>query len=248
MESAIQTNSNTNSMKKMRLDHFLAECGCGTRSEVKKLIKAGRVKLNGAIAKDPAAKIDPSLDAVICDGELLSYEEFRYFMLNKPQGVVSATRDGISATVLELLEGEDTRDVFPVGRLDKDTEGLLLITNDGQLGHNLLSPRKHVDKTYIAEVSRELTDEAMKSFGEGLDIGDETKTLPARIRRLDAAVYEVIIHEGRYHQVKRMFEALGSKVLFLKRVAMGPLELDPALEPGEYRRLTEEEIQALQTH
>jgi len=245
-------------MSKIRLDKYLADCGIGTRSEVKNLIKKGRVELNAKAARDPGLKVDVSYDTVCVDGQNLTYEEFRYFMLNKPQGCVSATRDGLSDTVLDILEDENTRDLFPVGRLDKDTEGLLLITNDGQLGHQLLSPKKHVDKTYIAMVSKELETEQLEQFAAGLDIGDDTPTLPARIALTNltdhpalpadiahAAVYEVVIHEGRYHQIKRMFEALASEVVFLKRVKMGSLELDPELEPGEYRRLSEEELKAL---
>lgn len=251
---------------KMRLDRYLAECGCGTRSEVKNLIKKGRVSVNGAVVTDSSVKVETETDAVSFDGMAVGYEQFRYYMLNKPAGCVSATNDGLSSTVLDILADENTRDLFPVGRLDKDTEGLLLITNDGQLAHRLLSPRKHVDKTYIAAVSEALGGEELERFAKGLDIGDDKPTLPAQIREVsenegvipdrfgagDAggaegyeAVYEVIIREGRYHQIKRMFEALGSRVVYLKRVAMGALLLDEGLEPGEYRRLTEEELEAL---
>ena len=174
-------------------------------------------------------------------------------MLNKPAGCVSATRDGLSSTVLDLLEGEVTRGLFPVGRLDKDTEGFLLITNDGQLGHNLLSPKKHVDKTYLAVTDKTLTDEQMEEFRTGLDIGDDDPTMPAEIRLEeeilgrdgDFWVYEVILREGRFHQVKRMFEYFGSNVTYLKRTAMGAVELDDDLDPGEYRRLTEQELSML---
>ena len=186
-------------------------------------------------------------------------------MLNKPAGCVSATKDGLSPTVIEFLKGEPTRDLFPVGRLDKDTEGLLLITNDGMLAHNLLSPKKHVDKTYIAYVDKPLGDEQFSLFKTGLDIGDETPTLPAEIveaskneiiENLEKAsiakenfsystVYKVILKEGRYHQVKRMFEHFGSKVVYLKRLSMGTLRLDSLLLPGHYRPLTPDEILAL---
>ena len=231
---------------KMRLDKYLAESGQGTRSEVKQLVKKGHVSVNGVTARDSGMKVDSDKDAVKVNGRSVIYEKFRYFMLNKPQGCVSATRDGLSATVLDLLEGEITRDLFPVGRLDKDTEGFLLITNDGQLGHELLSPRKHVDKKYVAHVSKPLTTEQLIAFAEGVDIGDEKPTMPAKIRPLDEEnVYEVVLQEGRYHQVKRMFEAFGSKVTYLKRVSMGPVTLDESLEPGQYRKLTAEEVEAL---
>ncbi|MBQ0004549.1 MAG: rRNA pseudouridine synthase [Clostridiales bacterium] len=223
--------------EKFRLDRFLGECGQGTRSEIKGYIKKGRVTVNGVVAKDNGMKVDTDTDIVCFNGEEIVYEKFRYFMLNKPQGVVSATRDGISKTVLELLSGEITEGLFPVGRLDKDTEGFLLITNDGQLGHELLSPKKHVGKKYLATVDAPLTEEEMRTFAEGVDIGDEKKTMPAEIRTVledwDDTVYEVILREGRYHQVKRMFEAFGSTVTYLKRVSMGDVELDPELQPGE---------------
>ncbi len=231
--------------KLIRLDRFLADCGEGTRSEVKNYIKKGRVTVGGVTVRDSSTKIDADKDVVTFDGRELHYEQFRYYMLNKPQGVVSATRDGISDTVLDLLEGENPKGLFPVGRLDKDTEGFLLITNDGQLGHELLSPKKHVDKTYIARVDRELDAGQMKIFAEGVDIGDEKLTMPAEIRLLGDYTYEVILREGRYHQVKRMFEAFGSTVVHLKRISMGAVALDESLEPGEYRRLTEKEVEAL---
>lgn len=241
--------------EKMRLDRLLAECGEGTRSEVKTYIKKGRVSVNGKAVKDSGMKIDLENDVVLIGGHQVKYEKFRYFMLNKPQGCVSATRDGLSATVLDLLDGEITRDLFPVGRLDKDTEGFLLITNDGQLGHELLSPRRHVDKKYIACVSKPLEPEQMSAFEDGVDIGDEKMTMPAKIRRISdetaakqdgiRAVYEVTLQEGRYHQVKRMFEAFGSKVEYLKRISMGRVILDETLAPGQYRRLTEDEVEAL---
>lgn len=236
--------------EKFRLDRFLAECGQGTRSEVKNYIKKGKVTVNGAVCKDNSSKIDTDVDVVCLNGEELFYEKYRYFMLNKPAGCVSATRDGISQTVLDLLDGEITDGLFPVGRLDKDTEGFLLITNDGALGHNLLSPKKHIDKKYLACVDVSLDEEQMRLFAEGIDIGDEKITMPAEIEYIDEAdglfQYEVILREGRYHQVKRMFEYFGSKVVYLKRLSMGNVVLDDELEPGEYRRLTDEELKSLQ--
>lgn len=235
----------------MRLDRFLAECGVGTRSEVRNIIKKNRVTVNGEQAKEIGLKVDAENDQVTLDGQLLGFEKFRYFMLNKPAGCVSATRDGLSKTVLDLLDGEVTRNLFPVGRLDKDTEGFLLITNDGKLGHRLLSPKKHVDKTYLAITDKTLTDDEMEVFRTGVDIGDEKPTMPAEIQFWGETdngeyVFEVVLREGRFHQVKRMFEAFGSHVTYLKRTAMGCVELDEELEPGEYRRLTEAEVLALQ--
>ena len=249
----------------LRLDKYLADIGIGTRSEVKKLLKQGLVSINGQIAKDSSVKVNPETDKVTYKGQELTYQEFHYYMLNKPAGCVSATRDGLSQTVIEFLKGEPTRDLFPVGRLDKDTEGLLLITNDGMLAHNLLSPKKHVDKTYIAYVDKHLDDEQLELFKSGLDIGDETPTLPAQIYKASdqeisenlekasidkenlsySAVYKVILKEGRYHQIKRMFEHFNSKVVYLKRLSMGTLNLDSLLLPGRFRPLTPEEILSL---
>ena len=249
----------------IRLDKYAADCKVGTRSEIKQYVKKGRMKVNGNVVTDSAFKIDPPKDEVTFDGTVLQYERFRYYMLNKPAGCVSATKDNLSDTVIELLKGEDVSDLFPVGRLDKDTEGFLLITNDGQLAHSLLSPRKHVDKTYEAIVDKKLSDSELKMFESGIDIGDEKPTLPATIRLLNEVSacfdtgssvhnnpdnvvnykYEVIIHEGRFHQVKRMFEAFGGSVLYLKRTKMGELRLPDDLESGGYRRLTEEEIDML---
>ena len=232
----------------IRLDKYLADAGIGTRSEVKKYLKAGRVRVNGTAAGDPAAKIDEASDAVTFDGNAVDRDKFLYYMFYKPEGCVSATKDGLSKTVLEYLKGEPVKNLFPVGRLDKDTTGLLLITNDGQLTHRLLSPKKHIDKVYLAVCDRLLSADEMEHFATGLDIGDDKLTLPAAIEYTGIGepyaefTYKVKLFEGRYHQVKRMFEALGTKVLSLKRLSMGPLLLDDTLAPGEYRRLTEEEI------
>lgn len=231
----------------MRIDRFLSETGTATRSESKRYIKSGRIAVNGRIVSDPGEKLDETKDTVTFDGKPVLFERFSYYMLNKPAGCVSATRDGLSDTVLDLLKGENTKDLFPVGRLDKDTEGLLLITNDGALAHELLSPKKHVDKMYLASVDKSLTSDEMDAFRSGLDIGDEKLTLPAKIEPASCGTasgtsYLVTIHEGRFHQVKRMFEVLGANVVFLKRLSMGPLALDEALRPGGYRKLTEEEL------
>ncbi len=251
----------------LRLDKYLADIGIGTRSEVKKLLKQGLISVNGQIAKDSSLKVNPETDKVTYNGKELTYQEFHYYMLNKPAGCVSATRDGLSPTVIEFLKGEPTKDLFPVGRLDKDTEGLLLVTNDGMLAHNLLSPKKHVNKTYIAFVDRALDAEEKELFKSGLDIGDETPTLPAELIEASekqisdnlenasinheglnySKAYLVIIKEGRYHQIKRMFEHFKSNVVYLKRLSMGNLQLDFQLLPGHYRPLTSEEILSLKS-
>lgn len=236
-------------MALLRLDKFLADTGCGTRSRVKELVKQGRVCVNDSIVKKADIKIDTQKDKVSFDGKVLIYMEFEYYMLNKPAGVVSATVDARDKTVVELIENNKRRDLFPVGRLDKDTEGLLIITNDGKLSNNLLTPGKHVDKTYYSKVEGNVTEDTVREFREGLDIGDDRLTAPARLTVLSKcngiSEVEITITEGRYHQIKRMFEALGMKVLYLKRLSMGKLQLDVALKPGEYRRLTEDELKLL---
>ena len=231
----------------MRLDKFLSEMGVGTRSEVKAYLKRGQVTLNGEIVKKPEVKIDENNDKVCYLGQVLSYEAVQYFLLNKPAGCVTATRDHLSDTVMSFLPENRRDDLFPVGRLDKDTEGLLLITNDGQLAHELLSPRKHVDKTYFAVIDGEVREEHKQLFLNGLNIGDEDLTLPAKLNILksgETSEIELTIHEGRFHQVKRMFEAIGTKVTYLKRISMGPLTLGN-LQPGKVRVLTDEELDAL---
>lgn len=231
----------------MRLDKFLCETGTGTRSEVKTYIKKGQVTVNDEIAKKPEMKIDENKDIICFLGQVLSYEETQYFLLNKPAGCVTATKDHLSETVMSFLPANRRDDLFPVGRLDKDTEGLLLITNDGQLAHQLLSPKKHVDKTYFAVVDGEVRDEHIGKFLGGLDIGDEKLTLPAKLKILKSGAVseiELTICEGRFHQVKRMFEAIGTKVTYLKRITTGPLTLGD-LKPGEVRTLTEDEITKL---
>ena len=252
--------------KLLRLDKYLADVGIGSRSEVKKLLKYGLIKVNDKTEKDGSSKVDPESDKVSFKGQELHYQKFYYYMLNKPAGCVSATKDGLSQTVIEFLKGEPTKDLFPVGRLDKDTEGLLLITNDGILAHNLLSPKKHVNKSYIAFVDKSLSEEQISEFKSGVDIGDESPTLPAEIyvasdddknNALSNAsitaknigyesAYIVIIKEGRYHQIKRMFEHFESKVVYLKRLSMGNLKLDGNLLPGQFRHLTPEEINNIQ--
>lgn len=231
-------------MKAVRLDKYLAEMGKGSRSQIRQDLKKGLVKVNGVTVKAAETKIDPSADQVSFGGEAVAYVSFEYYMLNKPAGCVSATEDRREKTVLDLITGRSRNDLFPVGRLDKDTEGLLLITNDGDLAHRLLHPKKHVDKTYYARIRGAVSEEMIRSFEKGLDIGDGKLTLPAKLKVLsggEVSEVEITIHEGRFHQIKRMVEAAGSRVLYLKRLTMGPLTLDPMLKTGEYRALTEEE-------
>lgn len=229
----------------IRLDKFLCEAGAGSRSEVKLLIKKGRVTINGAVAKAPETKVDEKNDQVALDAQPLSYEKFVYYMLHKPAGVVTATRDNHEKTVMELLKDAPGKDLFPAGRLDKDTEGLLLITNDGALSHRLLSPAKHVDKTYLVRTKAPVTDEMRRRLEEGVDIGDEKPTLPAKTELTEGGGLLLTVTEGRFHQVKRMLSAVGNEVVYLKRFSMGPLVLDGALSKGEYRALTPEEKAAL---
>lgn len=233
-------------MKSIRLDKYLADAQLGTRSAVRQLLKKGLITVNGEIIKKPEFKIDPASDRVCFDTQEISPEHEVYYMLNKPSGVVSATRDNHDRTVLDLFEQQDRRpDLSPVGRLDKDTVGLLLITNDGALSHRLLSPRRHVDKTYFVRVNGVITEQMTEAFAAGLDIGDEKPTLPARLERLSENEAAVTIHEGRFHQIKRMFHAAGCEVIYLKRLSMGSLLLDESLPEGSYRKLTPEEIRQL---
>ncbi|MEE1527549.1 MAG: pseudouridine synthase [Blautia sp.] len=231
-------------MGKIRLDKYLADMGLGTRTEVKKDIKKGRISVNQEIIKSPEYKIDIQTDVVLADGKEIAYEKMVYYMLNKPQGVVSATEDRRDRTVLELIQEKKRKDLFPVGRLDKDTEGLLLITNDGELAHNLLAPKKHVDKKYFVRLKNALSEENRKHLEEGVDIGEDRLTMPSQVFLLNEEKNEVeiIIREGKFHQIKRMFHAVGNEVVFLKRLSMGSLVLDENLLPGEYRLLTPEEI------
>lgn len=232
----------------IRLDKFLSEMGVGTRQEVKQYIRKGKVEVDGEIAKRPELKVDETKANVTLDGERIGYASYVYYMLNKPSGVVSATEDKREKTVIDLIKDKKRKDLFPVGRLDKDTEGLLLITNDGDLAHRLLAPKKHVDKVYYAKIDGMVTEEDVKRFAEGIDIGaeEEEMTRPAKLDIMKSAEESEIrltIHEGKFHQVKRMFLAVGKEVTYLKRERMGTLCLDENLKPGEYRLLTEEEIE-----
>lgn len=229
----------------IRLDKFLCDLGLGTRSEVKNEIKKGFVCVDDAVIRKPEYKFDETCAKVTFHGNPCTYQKYGYFMLNKPAGVVSATRDRLSETVLELLGNTGFKDLFPVGRLDKDTEGLLLITNDGALAHDLLSPKKHVDKTYLVRTPKPLSSGDMKSLEQGVDIGEEKPTLPAKVQTLSDTEYLLTIHEGKFHQVKRMLEAVDNHVDYLKRLSMGALQLDETLLPGEFRPLQEDEVKAL---
>ena len=227
-----------------RLDKFLCDKKIGTRSQVKVLIQKGLVTVNNEVVKKADAKVVET-DVVCCQGVGLSSDEFGYFMLNKPAGVISATEDISQKTVLDFFKDEPYKNLYPVGRLDKDTEGLLLITNDGPLGHHLLSPKKHVPKTYYAKLAQGLSREDIDALEKGVDIGEKNLTLPAKIEVIEETAVHITITEGKFHQVKRMFEAVSNKVLYLKRISMGSLILDDSLNLGEYRKLTDDEIALL---
>ncbi|MDO5382870.1 MAG: pseudouridine synthase [Eubacteriales bacterium] len=235
----------------IRLDKYLADMKFGTRSSVKELIKGKQISVNDVIITKPETKINTDKDIISVSGNVIGYSRYEYYMLNKPSGVVSATTDSHDKTVVELIADSSRKDLFPVGRLDKDTEGLLLITNDGELSHQLLSPKKHVDKTYIADVAGVISQHHINMFKEGLKVDKEFTAKPARLNILnydklnDTTKVEITIYEGKFHQIKRMFEAIGSRVLYLKRISMGSLILDKSLNPGEYRKLSSEEINSL---
>lgn len=265
----------------MRLDKFLVSCNVCSRSEARKLVKAKRVRINDTAARSPDQKINTEKDRILFDGEALAYQEFHYYMLHKPAGVITATEDTRQETVMDLLPERRRKNLSPVGRLDKDTEGLLLITDDGQLGHHLLAPGFHVQKTYLAGIRKPVSDTEVIKFREGLDIGEEKLTEPAILQPVEAGAASVTlknegslpdeftyrlpdtaylkalprpadaepipdelswalisITEGKFHQIKRMFEAVDNKVVYLKRLSMGTLILDPKLKPGEWRMLT----------
>lgn len=235
-------------MATLRLDKYLADMGLGTRTEVKQFIKKGQVLVNDEVVKKPETKVSTADDEILCCGEKVGYTEYEYIMLNKPQGVVSATEDKHDKTVLDLITDSGRKDLFPVGRLDKDTEGLLLLTNDGKLAHELLAPKKHVPKTYFVIVDGVVNEDDVKLFEQGFQVDADLFAKPAKLEIVQAKekseVY-LTITEGKFHQVKRMFQAVDKPVLYLKRVQMGGLKLDPNLALGEYRQLTEEELALL---
>lgn len=233
----------------MRLDKFLSEVQLGTRSQVKEQIRKGNVTVNGQVVKKPEQKINEAEDKVCFMGRALCFKQFAYYMLNKPQGVVTATKDHHDKTVMDLMCTAPGKDLFPVGRLDKDTVGLLLITNDGELSHRLLSPKRHVEKTYCVECEGALAPDAILRLEHGVDIGDDKLTLPAKVNRVkqsdNAYSLELTITEGRFHQVKRMMQAVGGKVTYLKRISFGGLVLDETLPEGAWRTLKPEETALL---
>ena len=232
-------------MAQLRLDKYLADMGIGTRSQIKEAAKKGRIQVNGQTEKKTDRKITPGDDQVIMDGQVIGYVHTEYYMLNKPQGVVSATEDRKYQTVVDLIADRQRKDLFPVGRLDIDTEGLLLITNDGELAHRLLSPKKHVDKVYYAKVQGKVDESDVKAFADGVDIGDDTPAKSADLRILksgEESEIELTITEGRFHQVKRMLASRGKPVLELRRLAVGGLALDAASEPGQWRELGEDDL------
>lgn len=226
----------------MRLDKFLCDTAGLTRTEAKNAVKKGQIAVNGQVQKAADFKVKETTDTVTFQGRLLSYAAFHYYMLHKPAGVITATEDKKESTVMDILREEKVKNLFPVGRLDKDTEGLLLITDDGELAHNLLSPKKHVDKEYLVKVRDSISEDDCRKLSEGVDIGDEKPTAPAKVERVAEKEILLTIREGRFHQVKRMLQAVGNEVLYLKRLSMGSLRLPKDLEKGAYRPLSEEEI------
>ena len=238
--------------EQQRLDKILVNSGFGSRREIKLLVRSGKVIVNDSVIKDSSVHIDPNNDNSVVCGQKIHYREFIYLMMNKPDGVVSATEDNKFQTVVDLVPEEYAHfNVFPVGRLDRDTEGLLILTNDGQLAHDLLSPKKHVPKTYYADIQGEVNEMDIKAFREGVVLDDGYQTLPAHLVVLESgeqSKIELTIVEGKFHQVKRMFESVGKKVVYLKRIKMGQVSLDNELELGECRELTGEELEELKNN
>lgn len=236
--------------KKLRIDKILSNVGYGSRAEIKKYCKYGIIFVNGEVVNNPGLQVDPENDEIIFDGEKVNYREFIYIMLNKPGGYISATYDKFDPIVLDLIDPSYlVFEPFPVGRLDKDTEGLLVLTNDGQLSHRVLSPKKHVPKTYYAKVEGKVTNEDILEFEKGVVLDDGYKTMPSKLNILksdEISEIELTINEGKFHQVKRMFESVGKKVVYLKRLSMGNLKLDESLSLGEYRELTLDEIKQME--
>ena len=236
--------------KKMRVDKLLSNVGVASRAELKKYCKQGLISVNGKVINNPGVQVDSENDDVRFNGEKIVYREFVYIMLNKPDGYISATYDKYDPIVLDLIDQSYlVFEPFPVGRLDKDTEGLLVLTNDGQLAHRVLSPKKHVPKTYYAKIQGKVTEEDILAFEKGVILDDGYETMPSQLKILksdDMSEIELTIHEGKFHQVKRMFESVGKKVVYLKRLSMGKLMLDENLGLGEYRELTDEEVKLIE--
>lgn len=222
----------------MRLDKFLANMGVGTRSEVKQLLKKGSVKVNQNIVKLPKLHVNPNSDEIMVNDEVVSYIDKVYIMLNKPKGYISATEDEVHPTIIDLIPEYAHLNIFPVGRLDKDTEGLLLVTNDGQFNHEVMNPNKHVSKTYEVYSKHPITQFDIDKFKSGIELSDG-KLKPAILKKVDNYVSYVTIYEGKYHQVKRMFHSIENEVLELKRIKIAQLELDHNLDLGSYRLLTQ---------
>ena len=234
-----------------RLDKVLSNLGYGSRKEIKDLVKNGSVEVNGEVPKKSDFKVNPEEDVIKVDGEEINYRKYIYLLMNKPDGVVSATVDNHDETVIDILEPEyQAFEPFPVGRLDKDTVGLLLITNDGKLNHRLISPKNHIDKVYYAEIDKPVDEKDVEAFKKGIVIDDGYKCMPAKLNILESTEHgseiEVTIQEGKFHQVKRMFEARGKKVVYLKRIKFGTLVYDESIPEGEYRELSNEELAKLQ--
>lgn len=236
--------------KKMRVDKLLSNVGVASRAELKKYCKQGLISVNGKVINNPGVQVDSESDDIRFNGEKIVYREFVYIMLNKPDGYISATFDKYDPIVLDLIDQSYlVFEPFPVGRLDKDTEGLLVLTNDGQLAHRVLAPKKHVPKTYYAKIQGKVTEEDILAFEKGVILDDGYETMPSQLKILksdDMSEIELTIHEGKFHQVKRMFESVGKKVVYLKRLSMGKLKLDESLGLGEYRELTEEEVKLIE--
>lgn len=225
---------------KIRLDKFISSQTKLSRSDAVKAVYHHKVQVNGRTASDPAMKVDISLDEILLSGEKLTYEQYVYYVLNKPAGVISATEDKEHKTVIDLLPKDIP--LFPVGRLDIDTEGLIVLTNDGKFAHDLTSPKHHVDKTYFAKLDGNVTDEMVKAFAEGFDYGEEKPSLPGKLEAIDESSAYVTIHEGKFHQVKRMFKTFDREVLYLQRVGFGKLRLDETLKAGEYKKISKDDI------
>lgn len=230
----------------MRLDKFLAHSGLGTRKEVKTMIRSGLVSVNEKMIKNDDYRIDEDVDVVRIDGDVVTYQKNVYLMMNKPAGYVSATDDDKDATVLDLLEKYEGKDIFPVGRLDKDTEGFLLLSNDGALAHRLLSPKHHVEKEYYVELVNEFDTSYIPMIEQGLVLSEEEVCAPAKVHTIQGKSLHLVLTEGKFHQVKRMMLACDNEVVYLKRLRMGNLWLDESLGIGEYRPLTTEELELLQ--
>ncbi|MCC0662724.1 pseudouridine synthase [Clostridioides sp. ZZV15-6597] len=236
--------------KKQRIDKILSNLGYGSRSEIKKYCKQGSVVVNGSEVSNPGTQVDTENDEILFNGEEVVYREYIYLMMNKPDGYISATTDKYDSTVLDLIDVSYLAfEPFPVGRLDKDTEGLLVLTNDGKLSHRVLSPKKHVPKTYYAKIDGIVTEKDVEAFAEGVVLDDGYQTMASQLKILksdEESEIELTIHEGKFHQVKRMFESVDKKVVYLKRLSIGNLKLDESLELGEYRELTDEEVKLIE--